>query len=142
MGADAVNKRCVAGGRASLDIEIDAGISTMSGVNGSGVREGSLPVEHRVAKGANRAAAAEEQVPYGVRKRLSLAVRREAHRTRGASEAHGHDLALGLTGLDVGSDRRTVGQVRAGERRIVRRVADLGRRATCPTVSFENNIRG
>ena len=63
--------------------------------------KGHVPVEDRIAEGANAARATEEQVPDLVRETFRLRVRREAHLARRAAQGKRDDLARGLTRLDI-----------------------------------------
>ena len=93
-----------------------------------------VPIEDSAAEWTGGARSTKEKVPDGVTERGCLAGRSEASGTGRAAERQRHDLALGLTGLNVGCDEGAVRQVRAREHRVPRGAANLHNGISIPPV--------
>lgn len=89
------------------------------------IAEVSLPIQDCITEGTSGARATEEVVPDGVREGLSLIVGLEPRAGTSAAETEGEQLALTLARLDVTSQGLALRQSRAGEGRVVLRIANL-----------------
>ena len=85
----------------------------------------STPVKNGTAEGTSGARSAQEQVPYSVGERFSLAGIGKPYGAGRSAQANRHDLSLRLTQFDVGSKCRAVREIGTGECRVVRWIASL-----------------
>ena len=98
------------------------------------LRGNHIPIEDSAAEGTGAARSAEEEIPDSVTEGGSLVRRGEASSTGSATERYGHDLALGLAGLNVRGDEGAVGKVRAREHRVSRSAANLCKDISTPSL--------
>ncbi len=74
-----------------------------------------VPIENRAAEWTSAARPAEEDVPDGVAEGSRLGRGAEARGASRTAEGNRDDLALGLASLNLRSEERAVGELRARE---------------------------